>query len=87
MFNTFLTANLEWQRIMVQGSNMYVYTHTHTHTQTCITESPCCTLETNTTLTKLQFLKKGKEIKRINQSQCSEEGKKRLNVAFYLNYY
>ena len=68
---------------MVQGSNMYVYTHTHTHT----TESPCCTLETNTTLTKLQFLKKGKEIKRINQSQRSEEEKKRLNVAFYLNYY
>ena len=57
---------------------MCTHTHTHTHTHTRITESPCCTLETNTTLTKLQFLKKGKEIKRINQSQCSEEGKKRL---------
>ena len=39
-----------------ESEKEYIYTHTHTHTHThtymyvCITESLCCTLETNTTL-------------------------------------
>ena len=29
---------------------IYIYTHTHTHIHTPISDSPCCTAETNTLL-------------------------------------
>ena len=43
--------------------NLKNYTHTHTHTYTCVTESLCCTLETNTHYksTRLQLTRKRKK--------------------------